>query len=372
MVVGVSVSIGVVNVIALVVFAVAFCWRLDQIRRQGWGLQPLAMTIAITALTLAFVVSESSVAAALDAALFTGASRVVFYALLAVGVAALVVVFFFPGHLSRERRAGMEALPLVVALIGLQVTMLVIPVEIRTASMSEWTAKSWSFAIFFLIASGYLAYGFIACVRNVRKFFLEADGYLRVSLGLLVVGLGLLALGSLVQIVFVIGSAAGFLRVPWLLSTSGVLAVLGVVAFLVGVSYPMVYAKVQSTLANRRRRRVDTELLPLWRLLTDAVPEVVLPDTGQMTPTTRVHRRVVEIRDALTQVSPCLPRAFAYAEPAVQARMLRGAITTYTTEPVSGAVRDVVPDEGVGLEDDAAPLVRLSQALADDAMDMAR
>ncbi len=28
---------GVVNAIAATVFAFAFCWRLDQIRRAGWG-----------------------------------------------------------------------------------------------------------------------------------------------------------------------------------------------------------------------------------------------------------------------------------------------------------------------------------------------
>lgn len=372
MVVGVSVGIGIVNAIALVVFAVALCWRLDQIRRNGWGLQPLAMTVAIAALTLAFVMSDSSVTNALDAALFTGASRVVFYALLAVGVAALVVVFFFPGQVSRERRAGLEALPLVVALIGLQVTMLVIPVEIRTASITEWTARNWSFALFFLIASGYLAYGFIACVRNVRRFYRTASGYLRMSLGLLVLGLGLLGLGSIAQIVFVVGSAGDVLRAPWLLTASRVLAVAGVVAFLVGISYPMIYARYQSLTANRRRRRVDEELQPLWKLVTEAVPEVVLPEAGALTPTIRLHRRVVETRDALTQISPCLPVVFEYAEPAVQARLLRVAVDEYTSaNRVSGEVRDVLPDEGDGLDDDAAPLVALSRALREETLGLA-
>lgn len=103
---GVDVGIGAVNAVAAVVFAFAFCWRLDQIRRGGWGLQPLAMMVAVAALTLAFVVVDDSVADALNAVGFAGASRVAFYALLAIGVAALVVVFFFPGQVTRERRAG--------------------------------------------------------------------------------------------------------------------------------------------------------------------------------------------------------------------------------------------------------------------------
>ncbi|MDS1115125.1 MAB_1171c family putative transporter [Gordonia westfalica] len=360
-------GIGVVNAIAAAVFAFAFCWRLDQIRRAGWGLQPLAMMVAVASLTLAFVVIDESVAAVLNDNGFEGLSRVAFYALLAIGVAALVIVFFFPDRVTRERRAGWEALPLVASLVGLQVTMLVIPVEIRTATISEWTVQNWGFALFILIASGYLTYGFGACVNSVRKFYSTADGYLRVSLGLLIAGLGLLALSAVCQIAFVIVSATGVVRSPWLVTTNRVVAILGIVVFLLGISYPMAYARVQSVLANRRRRRLDTDLLPLWRLVTDAVPEVVLPDPGQLSPTTRLHRRVVETRDALTQVSPYLPVAFDYAEVGVQARMLRAAVAAMTSteagDKTSGAVRNLAPADGEGLEADAAPLIRLSTAL---------
>ncbi|MEO9329281.1 MAB_1171c family putative transporter [Gordonia aurantiaca] len=362
-------GVGVINATAAVVFALAFCWRLDQIRRAGWGLQPLAMMVAVVSLTLAFVVVNESVADALNTKGFQGLSRVAFYALLAIGVAALVVVFFFPDRVTRERRAGWEALPLVASLLGLQVTMLVIPEEIRTETISEWTVQNWGFALFMLIASGYLAYGFAACVNSVRKFYATADGYLRVSLGLLVAGLGFLALSAISQIAFVIVSATRVARSPWLVTTNRVLSIVGVVAFLIGISYPMVYSKVQTVLANRRRRRLDTELLPLWRLVTGAVPEVILPDPGHLPPTTQLHRRVVETRDALTQLSPYLPPVFEYAEIEVQARLLRSAVADMSAvadgsgEKISGAVRDLAPSEGEGLEADAAPLIRLSKAL---------
>ncbi|WP_279104946.1 MAB_1171c family putative transporter [Gordonia paraffinivorans] len=362
-------GVGVINTIAAVVFALAFCWRLDQIRRAGWGLQPLAMMVAVASLTVAFVVVNESVADALNTRGFQGLSRVAFYALLAIGVAALVVVFFFPDRVTRERRAGWEALPLVASLVGLQVTMLVIPQEIRTETISEWTVQNLGFALFMLIASGYLTYGFAACVNSVRKFYTTADGYLRVSLGLLMGGLGLLASSAIAQIVFVIVSASRVARSPWLVTINRVLAILGVVVFLIGISYPMVYSRIQTHLANRRRRRLDTELLPLWHVVTDAIPEVVLPDVGNLPPTTRLHRRVVETRDALTQLSPYLPPVFEYAEVEVQARLLRAAVVEAmaaadgSREKISGAVRDLAPAEGEGLEADAAPLIRLSKAL---------
>lgn len=177
-------------------------------------------------------------------------------------------------------------------------------------------------------------------------------------------GLTCLAVGAVCQIVFVIVSATNVVRSPWLLTTNRAVAIVGVVTFLMGISYPMVYARVQSVAANRRRRRLDAELVPLWRLVTDAVPEVVLPDAGRLTPTTRLHRRVVETRDALTQLSPRVPAVFGYAEPEVQARLLRAAVAGHDPrEGDGGAVRDLAPADGEGLEADAVPLIRLARAL---------
>lgn len=360
------VVVGAVNIIALVVFTVALCWRLDQIRRTGGGLQALAMTVSIAALVLAFVVYGNDVTEAIDSLFFTGAARVVFYALLALGVASLIIVFFFPAPgVTRERRAGIEAVPLVVALIGLQVTMLVTPLDLRTEKLTEFSVRNVAFGLFFLIASLYLAYGFIACVRNIRRFLTLAEGYLRTSLLLLVGGLTMLAISSLLQIVFVVAGMAGVTRLPLMLVLSQWMAVLGVVAFLVGISYPMVHARWRSMMTHRRRRQSDEDLVPLWRLVTDAVPEVVLPVEGRMTATERFHRRVVETRDALTQISPYIPQTFEYVQgDAVRAAMLRGAVDDYVAAGrVSGEVRDLLPSEGEGLDADAAPLVRLSLAL---------
>ncbi|GAC67157.1 MAB_1171c family putative transporter [Gordonia soli] len=357
--------VGIVNTLALILFTCALCWRLDQIRRRGGGLQPLAMTISIAALTLAFVVSGEGVAAAIDSHSFTGATRVLFYGLLAVGVAALIVVFFFNSTATgRARRAGVEALPLIVALIGLQVTMLLTPVDLRTQQVSEWTVRNVGFALFFLIASGYLAYGFTECVRSIRKFLTMAEGYLRTSLTVLSAGLALLAIGALVQIAFVLGSMIGAFRAPALLGASTVLSIAGVVFFLVGISYPMAHSRWHSMRLRRRYRRADHELFPLWSLVTEAVPEVVLPRGSRPSATVRLHRRVVETRDALTQLSPYLPDRFDDADSAQRAEMLRAAARRYSDEgQVSGTVREILPDEGRGLEGDVAPLIRVSRQL---------
>ncbi|MEE3852302.1 MAB_1171c family putative transporter [Gordonia sp. LSe1-13] len=357
--------VGVLNTVAAVIFAAALCWRLEQIRREGGGLQSVAMTVAIAALTLAYVVSGDDVTAAIDSVTFVGAARVLFYALLAVGVAALIVVFFFPGRsTTRERRAGIEAVPLVVALIGLQITMLVIPTDLRTEGLSVWTARNIAYALFVLIASAYLTYGFVACVRSIRQFLRLAEGYLRTSLGLLLGGLVMLTAGTVLQIVFVVGSSTRSWHVRWLLDVSAVLSVIGVVLFLIGISYPMLRARWH-TISSRRRHRRDVEALaPLWQLVTDAVPEVVLPVGGTPAPTMTLHRRVVEIRDALTQLSPYLTDDFGVVDEAARAEMLWAAVEEYQVSGrPRGAVRELVPG-GPDLAADADPLLRLSAAVA--------
>ncbi|MGC4933126.1 MAB_1171c family putative transporter [Gordonia sp. DT30] len=355
-----------INVLALVAFTAALCWRIDQIRRHGGGLQALAMTVAVAALTLAFVVSNNSASHTIDDWIVAGASRLCFYGLLALGVASLIVVFFYPGaKVSRERRAGVEAVPLVAALVGLQVSLTFVPTNMREASLSHWTLTNWGYALFYLIACGYLAYGFSACVRSVRRYLALSGGYLRTALTILIAGLALLAVGAVIQILYVLGNATGVADAGWLLATSRWVEALGVVGFLIGISFPMVHAKWHGLTARRRRRRHAQELLPLWELVTGAVPEVVLPDTGRISPTALLHRRVIEIRDAITQLGPFLPDAFDYATTEVRAAMVRMAAARRTDEGMrSGAVRDVLPAVGDGLEGDAAPLLELSAALA--------
>ncbi|MEP9417229.1 MAB_1171c family putative transporter [Gordonia sp. VNQ95] len=355
-----------VNVLAVVVFVSALCWRLDQIRRSGGGLQAVAMTISVAALTLAFAVSNASAARTLDDVVFAGAARVALYGLLAIGVAGLIVVFFYPrDRVTRERRAGVEAVPLVAALVGLQVSLYLVPSDMRTASMSEWTLTNWGYAAFYLIATGYLAYGFLACLRSVWQYLALAEGYLRHSLSMLIGGLGLLAAAAITEIVYVLGNASGLVHLQGLLTASRVIAVLGVVGFLLGISYPMVQARWRELASRRRRRNASRRLLPLWTLVTDAVPEVVLPGADALSPTALLNRRVVEIRDALTQLSPFLPPVFDYAEADVAARMILRAVDERLAQgPRAGAVRHLLPATSDTLEGDAEPLLAVSEALA--------
>ncbi|MFT4201184.1 MAB_1171c family putative transporter [Gordonia sp. (in: high G+C Gram-positive bacteria)] len=362
-------SADVVNFVALLIFTVAVIWRMDQIRRYGGGLQAAAMTASIVAFTLAFVAANPAVARRLNDGVFDGFARVVLWCMLAVGVAALIVVFYYdPATSARARRAGIEAIPLVIAAVGLQVAMSMIPHELRLDDLNGSTAKDWAFATFFLIGSIYLTYGFASCVRSIRQFLPAAAGYLRTSLVLLILGLLALAAAAFLQIVFILGVMTHWFVAPALLTATHVLVLIGMVGFLLGISYPLIHSRVRWVRARLTLRQQYRDLEPLWEVVTTAVPGVVLPgkDGAELDASTMVmfNRRVVEIRDALTQLSPLVPEDFADSSPERQGRLITAAARKYARKgEAPGQVRDLLPAGAATLIGDAEPLREVSLTL---------
>ncbi|QKT05821.1 hypothetical protein HUN08_00365 [Gordonia sp. X0973] len=356
----------VVNLIALAVFAFAVCWRMDQIRRDGGGLQATAMTVSVVAFTLAFVSANTNLAQRLNGWTFDGFSRVLLWSMLALGAGALVVVFYYsPAESGRARRAGIEAVPLTIAAAGLQIAMTQIPHNLRHTDLTGNSARYWAFATFFLIASTYLAYGFSASIGSIRQFMPAAAGYLRVSLILLIGGLAALATASLVQIVFILGAIIGWHELNPLLAAARALALSGLLGFLTGIAYPLLHARVRWIRARLTLRRQYRDLEPLWETVTGAVPAVVLPghdgEDLKASAMVRFNRRVVEIRDALTQISPLLPHDFEQSSPERQAKLISAACRRYRDDgDAPGEVRDVLPARASTIIGDAEPLREVS------------
>ncbi|BDH55174.1 hypothetical protein MTP03_01130 [Tsukamurella sp. PLM1] len=116
---------------------------------------------------------------------------------------------------------------------------------------------------------------------------------------------------------------------------------------------------------RKRHRRDYKRLEPLWQLLTTAVPEVVLDarEAGR-DPHLRFQRRVVEIRDVLVQLSPYLPDDFGGSIPEENVHNLLVAIDLRTEAGAAPAPSSMVlPPEGPSIDDDAAPLLVLSDAV---------
>jgi hypothetical protein len=147
------------------------------------------------------------------------------------------------------------------------------------------------------------------------------------------------------------------------------MATVGGVLFLAGICYPLVRARVVTSRYDRQHRRQYRELEPLWSLTTSALPGVVLPSPPKSDFEGSINwlyqRRVVEIRDALLQLSPYLPEDFDELGCASQATALREAVNTYVDlRGSAGPVRQILGGSGDDLDSDAAPLLSLSRELA--------
>ncbi|MFI8932580.1 MAB_1171c family putative transporter [Streptomyces sp. NPDC053474] len=89
---------------------------------------------------------------------------------------------------------------------------------------------------------------------------------------------------------------------------SAVVLMTSIPLFVIGVTWPGARSRYAACRLWLFHRRAHRELEPLWRLLSTAFPETVLPDTGWGR--RDVHRsyarRVIECRDGLVRVSPYL------------------------------------------------------------------
>lgn len=359
-------AVKLVNVLGVAFFTLVLCYRVDRLYRAKAGIQAVAVTVAIAALTLAVLLLGSPLAVSIDGALWRGSARLGGYASLALGVAALAVAFFYgPTESARQRRAGMEAIPLIASVVGLSVAMTVMPPGLRDATLDTLTVQELGFAVFFVIAGGYLMYGLGDCVLSLTRLMPFADGYLVTSLRLMATGLALTALGSLAQVSFVLTSAGHVASLPVLLSLSQACTAGGILLFVVGLSYPGVRGFIVERKYRKRHRRDFKRLEPLWTLLTTAVPEVVL-DAGKAgrDPHLRFQRRVVEIRDVLVQLSPYLPDDFGDGIPEENVHNLLVAIDLRNEAGAAPAPSSMVlPPDGPSIDDDAAPLLVLSDAV---------
>jgi hypothetical protein len=153
--------------------------------------------------------------------------------------------------------------------------------------------------------------------------------------------------------------------------------VVSILLFVVGVTYPGARARIASLALWPRHRRDHRRLTPLWQLLAEAYPENVLRPAA---PTLRdrwrargvhrrYHRRIVECRDGLVDISPYLGYTVEDTEvldldPAELAERLRWAASTIGKGSL--APRQAVPlavPRADDREADVRQLIEVSDAL---------
>jgi hypothetical protein len=363
-----------VNLIALLLFSAALAWRIYQVARAP-TMPNWAVTACVAGFAAAFLLQQPVLSDEVDALLGRGAARVTNNALLACAVCALVI-FFLGSALGprRYRRVVAELVPLVAAIALMVVSMSLTPPELRGLPLGPSTIHDSGVAVFYLGAGLYLIYGLIACTAWIVRYLRVADRDLRIGLRLGAIGLAGAAVGSIFRALYIVVAWAFGPVVKVLLLLGVPFVIAGGMLFLAGVTYPGVRARVSALRRRRQHRQEHEALAPLWTVLVEAFPSIVLrtpPRRGDRLSPRGIHRvhyrRVIEIRDGLVQLSPYLEADFgevAAADPPAAAAALKAALRRHADgEASDGRAKQVLPAGADDLESDVRPLLALSAAM---------
>lgn len=357
-----------INIVAMVLFAVALGWRIYQVKRAPRSLPAWAVMITIACFLGSFLTQQKVVDDWMDAFAGKGFSRLVSNVVLTIGLCALLI-FFLGSALGpqRYRRAAVELIPLGVTLALLTVSLTAMPPATRGDSLSPANVHIASFAVFYLTAGLYMFYGLVACFRWMLRYQRTADRNLSVGLRIAGAGIASLGLGAGVRALYILIAWAFGPTVPILLTLGIVFVIAGALLFLSGITYPGVRARIDALRRRRSHRRQYARLSPLWTVLVEAYPTIVL-NSGPRPRTAhrRYYRRVIEIRDGLVQLSPYLAPEFTAlttTNPEAAAAELRDALTRQAAGEETDHRAHLVLPGGGDIEADVQPLLALSAAL---------
>lgn len=286
-------------------------------------------------------------------------------------VYVLICFFVFSALESSQARkyAWRQALPLVIALAILTTAAWILfpkgdPAHYPLSVVS----------ILFLTADVYTAYGFAVALMWMRRYAREAGARLRRGLLLASIGLAAMTVATLLLIAIVIVRWASGAAPAVLVAAQGILLVPGILVFILGVSYPGAAMRLIAVHVWYKHLRAYHQLRPLWTALNEAFPDDSLHRArGSYWPELimlhsvhrRYYRRVIECRDGLVRLSPCIAmvRDEEGEDLALGNQVIRALQIRAEGLPVSGHAVAVATPAERGLDADVTELVALSQQL---------
>ncbi|KUF18789.1 MAB_1171c family putative transporter [Streptomyces silvensis] len=355
-----------------VVLAVATVWKIHQLRRrpENRPLRWLTLCTGCAAMSMAMPGATES----MDGVLGTGAAKLMLNAL-TLGMTYSLMVFFLcsadDGPATR-RRVRAEGAVLLGVLGFLALDALTAPghaVLHSTFEDADMTVPQ--VAAFYLCVGLYMLHTLAVAGRRTHRYARRSSGPEAIGLWITTGGIAGLFVSTGWRAGFVAVRIWGVAVPRWLTLGTGILLAVGYPVFVLGVTWPGARSRIAAGRLWFRHRRTYRQLEPLWRLLSSAYPDTVLPDArrGRRTVHRRYARRVVECRDGLVRISPRLrsggpaPECLTTADLAARLRQAAEAARGGgQAEPRPGTPLAVSPG-GDDREAEVQHLVALSLAL---------
>ncbi|MGW7523005.1 MAB_1171c family putative transporter [Streptomyces sp. NPDC054783] len=360
----------------LLIIAAAVIWRLFLWSRAPHDAPTRSVALSLLSAGLSYPAAMPGGASGIDTVAGDGAAKL-FQNVLLLGTVYFLMCFYLysaDGEAAR-RRARWEAVVVTVVAVAISLAAVSVPHRALAGSFSTADMTISQVAFFYAAAGLYLMYALGAAGRWSARYARMSRRPHATGLWMTAIGLGAMAVACVVRAVFVAVRWRGG-SVPHQLTTGvAVELVVSSLVFVTGITYSGARARVTATRLWLRRRRDHRRLTPLWQLLIDVYPGNELRPASRglwdrwraRGVHRRYHRRIVECRDGLLDISPYLVRAedgtgLLDLEPTQLARRLRLAVPM-----IKNGVP--APSQGVALavpqEDDRNADVRQLIAVSD-------
>ncbi|MFJ7423920.1 MAB_1171c family putative transporter [Streptomyces uncialis] len=309
----------ILHLLVTIMLITGLVWKAVDLARAPRDRLLRLLVAALFLLTAGDLLGFPEIADALSAATADGVGKVAFNWIYMCGLGALVLFFTAatgaPEVYRRHRR--LHTALLAAVLVGLIMTMLATPPELRGHSLSTPHMAQPAITAFYLIGNGYFVYAYITSGLWALRYTRMASRHLAPSLRAMAGGLFGLAATSAGRVVWValrIDSPGPCLFYETVVRT---LTDVALGAVLVGIFLSGAVQLLTHLRSVIRHRRMYYQLTPLWTTLATAYPELVL-NPGPTAPRreglrlrhmhAHFYRRLIECRDGLVRLSPYLAR----------------------------------------------------------------
>ncbi|MDQ8708236.1 MAB_1171c family putative transporter [Streptomyces sp. LHD-70] len=294
----------------------AIVWKLYQLSKAPHDRCLRSVVLCLTSAALSYPLAMPGGATGFETVAGHGAAKLMQNLLLIATVYFLMCFYLYASADERgaRRRARIEALVAASVAATVTCTVATVPHHALVGSFSSTDMTVPQAAIFYLVTGLYLMYALAAAAYWTRRYArLSGTPH---STGLWTAGAGMfgMAVACAVRAVIVgVRWTGDTVPAPVMAAVAAVLVVSSVL-FVFGITYPGVRTRISLCRLWFRHRREYARLEPLWKLMAEAAPHAVLsPDSASAWERGRArgvhrrhHRRVVECRDGLVEVSPYL------------------------------------------------------------------